>query len=70
MVSIILLSPKAYHPSAPFEQLFSHPMLVGVSRDEAQPCDHSRPAYPKVRTQAVEGLLGHLVVATASADAL
>jgi hypothetical protein len=48
----------------PFEQLFGYLKLVGIGRGEAEADDDSGPTNAQVRSsQAVEGLLVHLVVA-------
>jgi len=57
--------PVAQGPSlCPFEQAFGHRELVGIGRSsEAEADEHPGPANPKVRSEALEGLLVHLVVA-------
>ena len=52
-------SPSFLHP---FEQHFSQLKLVDISWGEAETHDHARLADAQVGPQAVEGLLGHLVV--------
>src|SRR5215207_2104401 len=56
--------PVGQDPSlCPFEQPFGHREFVDIGRSEAEADDHPGPANPKVRSQAVEGLLVDLVVA-------